>query len=323
MPSVLFWAGVGGGTAQYRCRIPGASLERLGWDVHYVTEEIPDAADVVVLQRVLHPNTVTLIRELQAHGSKVVYDIDDWYDGLPAYNPASRTVDTETLDTLHAVLAAADLITTSTPELAESYSRFGETAVLPNYLDHNLWHDAEKYRSDRNGMIHVGWLGSAKWRSADVELLKPWLADWLATRPEVRLVAAGSDRSLFEYLGVGGLICPPSQDHIRPYQHLPAMLGWFDIGLVPLARNKFNDCKSWAKGLEYNAAGVAAIASPSREYRTFIRPGINGYLVSKKKWRDALELALDELPGLRAGALKVANEFWIDDHVDKWVSAYG
>ena len=322
MPSVLFWAGVGGGTAHYRCRIPGAALARLGWDVHHVSDlDIPPAADVVVLQRVLHPGTVDIIRGLQAAGSKVVYDIDDWYDGVPAYNPASKGFGPDALDMLHAALAAADLITTSTPELAEAYSRLGEARVLGNYLDRDLWFDAAKYRLDRSH-VHVGWLGSAMWRTGDVELLRPWLADWLATKPDVKFVVAGSDRSLFEYLGCGGLICPPSKQHVRPFQHLPAMLGWFDIGLAPLVRNKFNDAKSWVKGLEYNAAGAPVVASPSREYRTFVRPGINGYLVSKKNWVDALELALDDLEDLRAGALKVAGEYWIDDHVDKWVTAY-
>lgn len=321
MPSAVFWAGVGGGTEHYRCRTPGAALERLGWDVGYVEDDDSDlAADVVVLQRVLHPAIPDMIRGLQAHGIRVVYDIDDLYDAVPAYNPFSSEV-TEQLPILHAALAAADLITCTTPELAETYARFGETRVLPNYLDPDLWSDAARFRPLRSH-IHVGWLGAASWRGDDLDLLRPWLPDWLQAHPQVRFVAAGSDRSLLEDLGVGGLVCPPAENHIRPYDHLPAMLGWFDIGLAPLADNRFNRAKSWCKGLEYNAAGAPVVASPSREYRAFVRPGVNGQLVRRNDWPTALERVLRDLAGHRRGAEKVAAEHLIDDHIGRWVDAY-
>lgn len=319
MPSIVFWAGVGGGTEHYRCRAPGAALERAGWDVHYVNDgEAPDHADVVVLQRVIDPSTPELIDGLRRAGAVVVYDIDDWYDGLPNYNPASRSIGIPELKTLHDSLTAVDLITTTTSELAEGYARFGDVAVLPNYLDPDVW--SVMQRQPHVG-VHVGWMGSAKWRSADVELLKPWIASWLDRHPEVTFVAAGSDIGLFDYLNIEGLICPASGDYIRPYEHLPAMLAWFDIGLVPLTFNRFNQSKSWCKGMEYNAAGVPAVASASREYRKFIEPGTNGYLV-KKDWPSVLDRALDNLDTLRAGARRRAEQYFIDEHIDRWIDAY-
>ena len=321
MPSVVYWAGVGGGTEHYRCTTPGAALERKGWDVRHVVDDDSDlAADVVVLQRVLHPAVPDLIRGLQAHGIRVVYDIDDLYDAVPDYNPFASEVDAQ-LPTLHAALDLADLITVSTPELADEYGRFGDVVVLPNLLDPDLWSDAERYRPVRSH-VHVGWLGAANWRGADIDLLRPWLADWLGQHPQARFVVAGSDASLLEDLGVGGLVCPPHSDHIRPYEHLPAMLGWFDIGLAPLAANRFNQAKSWCKGLEYNAAGVPAVASPSREYRAFVRPGINGQLVRRNDWPTALNRVLYNLEQHRAGARKVAAEHLIDDHIHRWIDAY-
>ena len=165
-------------------------------------------------------------------------------------------------------------------------------------------------------------MGSAKWRGADLDLIRPWLAGWLKDHPEVRFIVAGSDESLFDWLGVGGVICPPDKDYIRPYEHLPAMLAHFDIGLVPLASNRFNQCKSWCKGMEYNAAGVPAVASPSREYRKFIEPGVNGFLVRRNDWRGALDRALSDLPHLRAGALSTAKRYVIDEHIDRWADLY-
>lgn len=324
MPSVLFWPGIGGGTKQYRCRTPGEALRRRGWDVAYVEDDSADfAVDVVVLQRVIFPELPAIVAGLQQRGVTVVYDIDDWYDAIPDYNPARQNVE-PLLDVCHAVMGMADLVTCSTPELAEGYSRFGRTAVLPNYLDADLWTGNDAYRTKREH-VHVGWMGAFNWRGGDLELLKPWVADFLDDHPEVRFVAVGCGE-LLDYLGVPGLVSPklyPEADNwVRPYEHLPAMLAWLDVGLVPLTYNRFNQAKSWCKGLEYGAMGVPAVASASREYRTFIRPGINGELVRHNNWREQVEKVLDDLDSYRAGARKVAAEYFIDDHVGRWVDAY-
>ena len=35
----------------------------------------------------------------------------------------------------------------------------------------------------------------------------------------------------------------------------------FDVGVVPLQQNLFNDCKSWIKGIEYAAAGIPFVVT--------------------------------------------------------------
>lgn len=324
MPSITFWEGIGGGTAHYRCRTPGAALARAGWDVNFLDNEHSTVGDVLVLQRVAEPWAPEMVRRVKASTSTlVVYDIDDWYDGIPDYNPARERVE-PVLDIAHELMSAVDVITCSTPELAEGYARFGQTVVLPNYLDPDLWHDIDRYRPPHD-QVHIGWMGAFHWRGGDLELLKPWVADYLDARPHVRFVAAGC-RELLDYLGIGGLTSPklyPAADNwVRPYEHLPAMLAWLDIGLVPLAYNRFNQAKSWAKGLEYNAAGVPAVASPAREYRTFIEPGVNGYLVRRNQWAAAVDRAIDNVDDLRAGAAQTASRYVIDDHIAEWEHTY-
>lgn len=332
MPSVAFWAGQAGGTAQYRCATPGAALKRLGWDVTYYDESIQQAADgrirgepdVLVISRIMGDLVPEIVRKAKRH-SLVVYDTDDWFFDVPGYNPASKLTD---IDTMHEAMREADFISCSTPELAEGYSKLNRTVVLRNYLDPDIWQEHKGYRLAHNG-IYLGWMGAFHWRGGDLELLKPWLPQFLSDHPEVTLVSAGSPE-LFDYLGVDGLTTPdlmgtkPTElsTHLRPYAHLPAMIGSFDIGLVPLAQNKFNECKSSCKGLEYGAMGVPAVASPSREYRSFIRPGVNGQLVRKNNWAQRIEQVMDDLPNYRLGARKVAEEYWIDDHVGAWVDAY-
>lgn len=332
-PSIAFWAGQAGGTAQYRCKTPGEALRRLGWDVAYYDESIQQAADgrvrgepdVLVISRIMGDLVPEIVRKAKRH-MLVVYDTDDWFLEVPEYNPAHKLPD---IDTMHEAMREADFISCSTPELVEGYARLNRTVLLPNYLDPDIWTgNAGKYRLAHDG-IYLGWMGAFHWRGGDLELLKPWLPRFLADHPEVTLVSAGSPE-LFDYLGVDGLTTPdmvgqkPTElsKHLRPYAHLPAMLAHFDIGLVPLAANKFNACKSSCKAQEYGAMGVPAVASPSREYRSYIRPGVNGQLVRKNDWARRVEMVMDDLDNYRLGAKKVADEHYVDDHISKWVMAY-
>lgn len=334
MPSAVFWSGQRGGTAQYRCFTPGAALERAGWDVAVFEEYLqvtPDYRvkgdpDFLVISRIMGDQVPDIVRGARRAGTTVIYDTDDWFFGVPDYNPASKLAD---VDTMHQAMALADLVTCSTPELAEGYAHLNRTVVLPNYLDPDIWSGNDKYRTPHDG-VHLGWMGAFHWRGGDLEELKPWLPRFLDEHPDVTLVSAGSPE-LFDYLGVDGLTTPdmtgetPTElsKHLRPYQHLPAMLANFDVGLVPLADNRFNRCKSWAKGLEYAAMGVPCVATASREYRSFVRPGVNGLLVRKGNWVRQVETVMANLDEYRAGALKVAEEHFIDDHIAKWVDAYG
>ena len=337
MPSALFWYGEHGGTAQYRAFTPGRALERLGWDVDYAGEGIdisshgrlrgdPDVLVIVRAMGALVPDVVRLVRENGR--TTVIYDADDWFLRVPGYNPAS-TLSAEDVDSMHLAMAEAHLITCSTPELVEGYRHLNRTVLLPNYLDPDVWdwNDNRKYRVP-HGKISVGWLGAFAWRGGDIESLCSWLPRFLIEHPECDFYSPTSPE-LLKYLDIPGrtlnplpLAKPGRNQHLRPYEQLPAILGLMDIGLVPLTFNRFNQSKSWCKGLEYNAMGVPVVASASREYRSFVRPGINGELVRHNNWREKVEQVLADLDNYRDGARKVAAEYMIDDHVHRWVQAY-
>lgn len=337
MPSILYWVGEPGGTGEYRCGAPGRALARLGWDVAYeddgidmtVDGRVKGDPDVLVLCRVMGDYVPDAVRRIRARGRTLVaFDVDDWFAGIPGYNPASK-VPAEIVLTMHQAMREADLITCSTPELAEGYSVLNRTVVLPNYLSPEIWQpfqDMARLRSH----IHVGWAGAFHWRAGDLELLKPWIYDFLDEHPEVRFAAIGC-RELLEWLGIDGVTTPrlppgpKTTAHnldLHPYEHLPAMLANLDVGLVPLIQSRFNQSKSWCKGLEYGAMSIPAVASPSREYRRFIEPGVNGLLVRTNNWRRQIEIVLADLDGYRARARQVAERYWIDDHVHKWIDAY-
>lgn len=321
MPSVVFWGYVGGGTDQYRCRTPGGALERLGWDVSYVESfDSPLEADVLVLQRVIAdwvPDTLRALRQVRPY-TLVVYDMDDWFDAIPDYNPASQYIaqPESSLAYLHEAMALADLITVTTPGLADLYGRFAPTAVLPNYLNPEIWENVEKDRFGFDG-LNIGWLAAYKWRGGDLEVLRPWLPQFLEDHPEVTFGALGCPELLND-IGITGFSTPMSA-----YEYLPEMLGPIDIGLVPLTFNAFNwQGKSACKSMEYGAMGIPSIASPSEANRAYIQPGVNGYLVRKNNWGQLIERAIDNLDELRVGARRVAEGWFIDRHIGKWIDAY-
>lgn len=321
MPSIVFWEYVSGGTAHYRCRTPGGALARSGWDVGYVDGfDSSLDVDVVVFQRTIADWIPDTMRALKAArpDTLVVYDIDDWFDAIPDYNPASEYVanPATSLAYCHEAMQVADLITVSTPGLAGLYGRFGPTVVLPNLLDPDVWADAERRRTAHLG-VRVGWVAAYKWRGGDIDVLRPWLPAFLDDHPEVTFCALGCPELLAD-LDIDGIATP-----MAPYDVLPDILGLIDVGLVPCTFNAFNwHGKSACKSMEYNAVGVPAVASPTDANRAYIRPGVNGLFARPSTWPRQLERVIDNLDEFRVGARNVAKEHMIDDHVWRWEQAY-
>lgn len=337
MPSIRFWCGQPGGTAEYRCYGPGRALARAGWDVVFDDEGVDVSADgrvlgdpdVLVMCRVMGDYVPDAVRRIRRKGrTRIVFDVDDWFGGVPDYNPASQ-LPAALVATMHQAMTEADVVTVSTPQLAELYAPLNRTVVLPNFLDPGIWAPFDGYRAERD-FLTVGWAGGFHWRGGDLELLKPWITDFLDSHTDVRFAAIGCGE-LLDWLGIDGVTTPrlppgPNTHErnrdLHPYGHLPAMLANLDVGLVPLRYNLFNQAKSWCKGLEYGAMSVPVVASQSREYRAYIRPGVNGLFARPSTWGRQIDTILDDLDAYRRGARKVAAEYMIDDHIHRWVDAY-
>ena len=108
----------------------------------------------------------------------------------------------------------------------------------------------------------VGWSGSTNTHPGDLE----------ATGGAVGRVTKG-----FHVIGTGvgvadalGLARRPSATNWVPLFRYPEFLAQLDVGIVPLRACAFNRAKSWLKGLEMVACGVAFVASatPIQRWRT-------------------------------------------------------
>jgi glycosyltransferase involved in cell wall biosynthesis len=227
-------------------------------------------------------------------------------------------------------MRCVDLVTVSTPFLAEVYAPYNSNIhVVRNYVDWDMWEDITPQYEVERERLRVGFLAQFIYRKGDLDVIKRVIPDFLKAHPEVDFVA--TDEATHNYLGV------PLDQRVTIGRYdfydvengtfpMPEKTAVMDIGLVPLAMNDMNQGKSHLKGMEYNAAGIPFIASPTESYKDYWCDGSNGVIATNdKEWRMYLE-TLVENDGLRRYAgecgRKKARAHSIQQNWREWHSVY-
>lgn len=297
----------------------------LGGEHGAAAEEFLDA-DIYVIQRPLEKIYAPLVAWLKQHGKGVVVDLDDYVHGVSSKHKTARDIarsDRHSFEVPSRCFPYTDLLTVSTSELADLYGDLvPRCLVLPNRLLRADWDQIEPAFSLERGKIRVGWQGWLAYRGDDLRVLKRMMRKWLRKHPDVVFVNVGKPDAL-TYMDI-----PRDQRlHVQGAKfpgHAP-LVAEIDIGLVPLALTTFNDAKSALKGMEYGACGIPVIASPAREYRTWVDEGVNGYLAREPaEWMDALDAMLEDGRWRRMGKanLAKARANWVEDHWADWLRPY-
>ena len=313
-----------GACVWYRCLTPGTALTDAGHSVRVewvLEQDVVDACDVLVAQRSSHPDIVSVFEYAQSRGTRTVYDIDDDLWNVSPQNPAHYHWHQETPQrVLNALVRAADVVTTTTPALAERIRTFNKNVVvIPNMLPEKYWPASRKVLVHENPLV-IGWAGS-RTHEEDFAVVSGALAEILRRYPDVELHLAGA-----------------SEDWLEPHErirHLPPvpigqyanLIADFDIALAPLKVSRFNHCKSDLKVLEYSMIGLPVVATKVDSYKSFIRHGQNGMLAnSAKDWLTSISRLIEE-PGLRESlaenARASAERRLMRDHVRLYEKAYG
>lgn len=326
------------GCAYYRMLLPSRELEKLGWDVEmgqprvHPERGIGVAKDdggffgfhVSVFKLIMHEHTTQLFRMMQNQKSKIVVDIDDFHFGIDPENIAARqtdpTLNPENNRMFYEMgIRQADLVTVSTAFLANFYEqRCRNVVMVRNALDVDRYTPVE-----HPDVPTIGWVGATLWRSGDLETLRSWLPEFVKDHG-VKVMHAGHIPGDPRHFGARVGIPRVDTRMMTLMSNYPSLLTDFHIGLVPLKPSGFNESKSFLKGLEYSAAGIPFIATPTEEYRFLHAAGVGRLAETPDEWRDhATELLDPEVrraEGLRNREI-VEREFNIVTKGSEWDSA--
>jgi hypothetical protein len=275
--------------------------------------------DVAFIYRFHERDTAAFARRCQAAGLAVVWDCDDDLTTCPTGSGIEKKKDAlrsqRTRSELVRMMDVVDLVTTTSPLLADYYQQYGAESVrvIENYLPHTF--AAARRRTDDD--VVIGWTAGQEHRY-DLEHLhlRGVLSEVLATHSNVRV----------ETIGVDARLPSPRYHHTDrvQYNDLAGRVAQWDIGIAPIADIPFNRARSNVKLKEYAAVGVPWLASPIGPY---VGHGTSqgGRLVADDEWRRALDALVRNARARRRLAkrgLKWATRQTILVNLEQWERAF-
>lgn len=256
---------------------------------------------------------------------KIIYEIDDnlldLYPSHPLYYIYKNNK-----NFYQQYLSKSDLITVTTPSLKNSLKHYSDKiAVLPNYIDEEIWKFDIKNKFS-NKKIKILFSGS-KTHIKDLEEIEDAIiAIYNEFKDQIELIFWGDVSNKIE----NNCSITKIDEHIQSYSDYSKFLINLniDIGLIPLKMNKFNQCKSNIKWLDYSMAGIASILTDFEPYNTTVIDQINGLLVKNnpKEWYEAIKELIVNNNKRKAIANNaydfVKSNFTIQKNMMKWYSVY-
>jgi glycosyltransferase involved in cell wall biosynthesis len=316
---VYGWVADHAGCGYYRVKLPLSTLPKDSWDATYATvlpSHYRDDADVVVGQRIVKEATSGLWRDVCRNPNILaVYEVDDDLLNIDATSIGHEYYSQgEVRNNFRRNIEMADVVTTSTPYLADLLAQWNPRVVLvPNYVPALA---LQLPRRPADDITMIGYTSSAT-HDMDFALVHGQLKRVLARTPDtvlVNLVGAA-------YPGLpADRVLHTSWIHRVP-DYL-AHVARFDIGIAPLKPHLFNRSKSHLKALEYAALGIPAVVSASEAYDGFVDHSITGWIIKHEhEWASTLGALIRE-PALRqlmgAAARERAAAWTIEGNIGRW-----
>ncbi|WP_231502182.1 glycosyltransferase [Herbaspirillum sp. RV1423] len=251
-----------------------------------------DGADLIVLHR-FTPGLMP-ISSLQAIfdlGKPVIYESDDLLNEIPHDHPEAAS-GASWKEGIEYTVRRAKGVVVSTQFLAEKYRQLNPNVhVLPNYIDYDIFYRPVPQR--RDDKITIGLLGSS---------IQP--SNFALVDQALRTLVERYGKRLHIYFV--GWVCPKGWEHhpqttflsfVHEYVNYAEQLrNWnWDIALIPLASDEYNQCKSYIKWLDYSAAGIASIFSDVSVYNEVVTHDSTGLLMpnSDQAWLQAITLLIE------------------------------
>jgi glycosyltransferase involved in cell wall biosynthesis len=214
--------------------------------------------EVIVIQQPRGQRWLKLIRDLQAAGVTVLYEIDDYVQSARKIKSHELTdiFNAEFVGEMEKAMRVTDGIVCSTDYIARRYRSFNDrTWACYNGID------LKRYawpKPAREG-VTIGWAGGVG-HIASLARWEPAIRNVMRTRPETRFVSVGHGAAAVYHEEFGterAVGYPPGKIEVYP-----AAMTVFDIAIAPSAENNLFRGKSDLRWLEASALGIPLVAHP-------------------------------------------------------------
>lgn len=346
---VLIWpASQDDGCAQYRLLLPAQAIGADGttdlelvidsvgptvlwdrkWEGHPGDARVlgvrkPDC-DVIVMQRPGRRYWAEMIPMLQAHGVRIVVDVDDNFDAIAANHISHRYYE-PTVSQAHnrswirEACKRADQVTVTTPALLEHYG-FGHGRVLPNLIP-------ASYLDIRPAetLMAVGWSGHVGTHPNDLQVTGGMMQRVFDDCPGWGFHVIGTGNGVQEGLGLKPDVPFSTTGGWVPFDEYAAAVAVLAVGVVPLDDSLFNAGKSGLKLLELSSVGVPTVASPTPDNRRVHQLGMGELARNPADWLRRVR-ALIKSPlytaDLAGRSREAAATQTFEQHMSRWVEAW-
>ena len=326
------------GCTWYRMVLPARQIKDRGWDIGIGQPRLSEKEgigiahddgvvvgwDVNVFKLMMHESVPSLFALMKQRGERIVVDVDDFHFGLPEDNVAFSSTNPHknpSNNRMHYEISIryADTVTVSTEFLADFYSRrCRDVRLVRNAID------AERFpMTVQPEKPTFGWVGGTLWRSNDIETLRDWMPAFVKDHG-VSVHHSGHIPGDSKHFAVRAGLGRVRTQLMTLVKNYPSLFSDIHVGLVPLSRNDFNEAKSYLKGLEYAAAGIPFIATPTDEYVMLHKSGVGRLAETADEWRDhAIELLDPDVRREEAARQRriVQEKFHINGMGESWLSA--
>lgn len=324
-------APISGACHWYRIREPLRALAGLGHMTNFgelFDERVVSMHDTI-LTHILHGDDESLAwRYLADAGQhRLIFDIDDNIWGYPPgtdqydyWNTGLRREQVEQN------LRLSHLITTPSHVLKDLMTfRLGlnpaRIAVLPNFIPQ--WTlDIPRTVPEQ---FTLGYQGAPqKLHQADLDTIQVELFTFLNICRDARILFFGQPGQL-----------PGSGPYAERIDWIPWMpdvpeyyrsLRRMTIGMAPLRRSPFTDCKSSVRAVELHAMGIPGVYTTSPAYSGWVSHRATGYLVQQiSDWRKhlvKLYRSPDLVAQLSGNARRLASDWTIERNIMLWEDCY-
>jgi glycosyltransferase involved in cell wall biosynthesis len=302
--------------AYYRCFLPAMALgvDHLIWRFTDTTiqllgglGDLPKPEDlyeyeIVILQQPMGRAWLNVVRDLQGHGVKVLYEIDDYIQSArkTKSHELSDAFDEKVVRDMELVMRVCDGMIVTNAYLARRYRSFNEHIwICPNGIDLARY---RRPKPPRKG-VTIGWAGGVGHKASLARWDAP-LRNVMRARPQARFITVG-------YGAAGAFIEEFGLERAMPYpgtriEVYPATMTLFDLAIAPSAENNLFRGKSDLRWLEASAIGIPLVAHP--DVYPEIEDGVTGMHARTPEEVEAALLRLIDDAELRERVGRQAHE---------------